>query len=252
MAFFQMTFRSEALEQDACVNVLIPDKKKAAKLKTLWLLHGLSGNHSAWMRFSSIERYAREYGIAVVMPCADRSWYTDTAYGKKYFTYITKELPEKIAYYFNDYSDKKEDNIIIGLSMGGYGAVKSVLTYPEKYSFCASLSGSLDITRKNRPYNIDEWRSIFGFDLKSADELEGTKHDLFALARESKDLPYIYMWCGTEDSLIGVNKNFSAHLTELGFAHTFKTSEGDHTWKCWDMHIQNALDYWKSNIECEN
>ena len=249
MAFFQMTFRSEALGQDVSVNVLMPDDRKTTKLKTLWLLHGLSGNHSSWMRQTSIERYAKEYGLAVVMPCVDRSWYTDTAYGKKYFTHVTKELPEKIAYYFNDYSDKREDNLVIGLSMGGYGAMKSVLTYPEKYGFCASLSGSLDITRKNRPYDLDEWRSIFGFDLKSASELEGTKHDLFALADAARDLPYIYMWCGTEDPLMEANNNFSSHLTALGIAHTFNTSEGDHTWKYWDMHIQTALAYWKSNVD---
>jgi S-formylglutathione hydrolase FrmB len=249
MAFFQMTFRSEALGQDVSVNVLMPDDRKTTKLKTLWLLHGLSGNHSSWMRQTSIERYAKEYGLAVVMPCVDRSWYTDTAYGKKYFTHVTQELPEKIAYYFNDYSDKREDNLVIGLSMGGYGAVKAALTYPEKYGFCASLSGSLDITRKNRPYDLDEWRSIFGFDLKSAAELEGTKHDLFALADAARDLPYIYMWCGTEDPLMEANNNFSSHLTALGIAHTFNTSEGDHTWKYWDMHIQTALAYWKSNVD---
>ena len=245
MAFFQMNFRAESLNQDACVNVIIPSKMTCTKFKTLWLLHGLSGNQDSWMRYSSIERYARDYGIAVVMPSVDRSWYTDTAYGKNYFTYVTKELPEKIAYYFGGYSNKREDNIVIGLSMGGYGALKMALTYPENYSFCASLSGSLDITRKNRPCNIDEWRSIFGFDLKAPAELEGTKHDMFVIAENTNTPPYIYMWCGTEDILIEVNKRFSAHLNELGIAHTFKTSEGNHSWKYWDMHIQNALDCWK-------
>jgi S-formylglutathione hydrolase FrmB len=182
------------------------------------------------------------------MPCVDRSWYTDTAYGKKYFTFITEELPAKMAHFFKGYSSAREDNLTMGLSMGGYGAVKSALTCPEKYGFCASLSGSLDITRKNRPYDLDEWRSIFGFDLKSAAELEGTKHDLFALAGEAKDFPYIYMWCGTEDPLIEANSNFSSHLTALGIAHTFETSEGNHSWKYWDLHIQNALAYWKANI----
>ena len=81
--------------------------------------------------------------------------------------------------------------------MGGYGALKAALTYPQNYKFCASLSGSLDITRKNRPYDLEEWRSIFGFDLKSADELEGTTHDLFKLADDVNDPPYVYMWCGT-------------------------------------------------------
>ena len=224
----------------ASVNVIIPDGKN--KFKTLWLLHGLSDDHSAWMRYSSVERYAREFGIAVVMPCVDRSWYTDTAYGKNYFTYVTEELPQKMSEFFASYSSAREDNLVIGLSMGGYGALKCALTYPEKYCFCGSLSGSLDVTRKNRAYNLEEWRSIFGFGIKDASVLEGSAHDLFALAKSGADFPKIFLWCGTEDSLIDINHKFSMHLDNLKIAHTFTFSEGDHSWKWWDMHLKNALD----------
>ena len=247
MAFMQLSYKSQALNQDVSVNVILPDKAEGS-FKTLWLLHGLSDDHSAWMRYSAVERYARELQLAVVMPCVDRSWYTDTAYGKKYFTFVTEELPRKMAYYFKGYSAARADNLIIGLSMGGYGALKATMTYPEKYGFCASFSGALDITRKNRPYSLEEWRSIFGFDLQSAEELAGTKHDLFALTTAQKQPPYIYMWCGTEDALIHINREYDAHLTKLGIAHTFLTSPGNHTWKYWDEHLLNALQYWKTNI----
>ena len=247
MAFLQLDYRSAALGQNVCVNIILP-KKEVSVFKTLWLLHGHSGDHNDWMRYSAVERYARELDLAVVMPDADNAWYTDTAYGKKYFTFITEELPQLMTCYFKGYSSAKEDNLIIGLSMGGYGALKAALTYPEKYHFCASLSGSLDITRKNRPCNLDQWRSIFGFNLQSPDELDGTKHDLFALSKENKAFPYIYMWCGTEDALIEVNNRFSTHLTDLGIAHEYHTSEGNHAWKYWDTHLQNALEHWKTNF----
>ena len=248
MAFLQMELYSEALGQDVSVNVILPDQKEQTHFKTLWLLHGLMNNHSAWMRFTSVERYAMRHGLAVVMPGVDRSWYTDAASGKKYFTFITRELPEKIGGYFKGYSPAREDNLVMGLSMGGYGALKAALTCPEKYGFCASLSGSLDITRKNRPYSVEEWRSIFGYELQSAEELAGTEHDLFALAEAGKDLPYLYLWCGTEDSLIHVNRSFSAHLSALDIPHTFHSSEGDHTWKWWDIHLEKALAYWSENM----
>lgn len=244
MALFQMNIRSDALDQSTTVNIIIPEGRKNGKFKTLWLLHGLTDDHSAWMRYSSVERYANEHRIAVVMPSVDRSWYTDTAYGKKYFTFVTEELPDKIALYFNGYSAGKENNIIIGLSMGGYGALKAALTYPDKYSFCASLSGALDITRYGREYSLAEWRSIFGFDIKDAAELKGSKHDVFALAEKKANFPSIYMWCGTEDSLYTINEKFSEHLTDLGIKHIFKSSEGDHSWKYWDMHLHTALELW--------
>lgn len=248
MAFLQMDFYSDSLAQETCVNILLPENKEQTTFKTLWLLHGLTDDQNAWMKQTAVARYAREHGLAVVMPCVDRSWYTDTAYGKKYFTFITWELPQKFGHFFAGYSEKREDNLIIGLSMGGYGALKAALTYPEKYAFCASLSGSLDISRKNRPYNLNEWRSIFGFELKSAAQLVGTKHDLFALAESGKAFPTLYLWCGTEDSLIDVNRDFSAHLSNLNIPHIFQTSQGDHSWKWWDMHLENALCYFKNEL----
>ena len=131
--------------------------------------------------------------------------------------------------------------------MGGYGALKAALTCPDRYGACISLSGSLDITRKGRPCNLNEWKGIFGFDLNDPAELEGSDHDLFALAERNKGagipFPKLYMWCGTEDHLIGVNRLYDQHLTKLQIPHKFETSEGDHTWHWWDMHIRGALEW---------
>ena len=247
--FLEMNFKSNELKRQTQVFVLLPDKKEESNdtYKTLWLLHGLSDNHTGWMRYTTIEQYAKKHNFAVVMPNVDRSWYTDTAYDANYFSFITNELPELCFRTFRQMSRSREDNIVAGLSMGGYGAMKIALSYPEKYGSCISLSGSLDITRKGRPCNINEWRSIFGFDIESPQELEGSKHDLFALAAkaksEKKEFPKLYMWCGTEDELLPINLLFDQHLTDLGIAHKFETSEGDHSWKWWDLHIQSALDW---------
>lgn len=255
MAFFEFRYFSKAIRTGVTVNVLLPeiDKKEEGcgasnvTYKTLWLLHGLNGNQNSWIENTAIERYARTYKIAVVMPCADRSWYTDTAYGAKYFTFIAEELPEVCRSFFKGMSEKREDNIVAGLSMGGYGALKIALTYPERFGYVASLSGSLDITRKGRTCNLEEWRGIFGFDLKSPLELENTPHDLFYLTRENKKnarpFPKTYLWCGTEDALITVNRSFRDLLTDLAIPHLYEESEGTHNWKYWDAKIMGALDY---------
>ena len=123
----------------------------------------------------------------MIMPDVDRSWYTDSAYGLNYFDFLTKELPQICHKHFRVFSEKREDNIVAGYSMGGYGALKVALTYPEPYCSCISLSGSVDITRKGLSYPLDEWRSIFGFGIETALSLEGTEHDLFALAERNKN-----------------------------------------------------------------
>ena len=253
MAFVEINYFSKALNQTVSVNVILPEVKKQSPeagapdgtYKTLWLLHGLSRDRTVWMRRSNIERYADKYNLAVVMPEVGRSWYTDTCNGEKYFTFVTEELPAVCRSYFKGMSEKREDNLIAGNSMGGYGAVKAALHHPHKYFACASLSGSLDITRKGRTCNLQEWRAIFDFNMQDPNELEGTSHDLFAELRRKVaagvKLPKMYLWCGTEDGLINVNRNYRDLLTELGVEHTYEESEGDHSWHWWDMHIQSAL-----------
>ncbi len=254
MALIEMNFRSHALNMNVTVNVILPEAASTAPqggapsgtYKTLYLLHGLGGNHSDWVRRTAIERYAAQYGIAVVMPGVCRSWYTDTVYGAKYFTFITDELPQICRSYFKGMTDRRDDNLIAGLSMGGYGALKAAMTYPERYCGCASLSGSLDITRKGRACNLQEWQSIFDYQMETPDELEGSNHDLFALttgaAAKGVQLPEVFLWCGTEDNLITINREYQDLLTQLDVKHTYTESEGNHNWKYWDLHIQPALE----------
>ena len=244
----ELNFLSKELKKDTCVTIILPnDISEGKPFKTLWLLHGLMGDHTSWIRRSSIESYVKKQNIAVVMPSVDRSWYTNTAYGVNYFNYVAYELPSLMRATFKNYSDKREDNLVAGLSMGGYGALKLALTCPGNYAACISLSGSLDVTRKGRAYNIDEWRSIFGYSINSAEDLEGGEHDLFELtqrnAASSVAFPNIYMWCGTEDSLIEINRKYDSLLTQLSVPHSYEESEGDHSWRYWDIHIKNALKY---------
>ena len=256
MAFIELHYHSDVLMHGVTVNVVLPENAKtligmggaaSTEYKTLYLLHGLSDDQTIWMRRTSIERYASERGIAVVMPTVLRSWYTDTADGAAYLKFITEELPSVCRGYFRGMSAKREDNFIAGLSMGGYGAIKAAFTHPEVFGGCATLSGALDIASLDRIFNINEWRGIFGFGLEGAAELKGSKHDVFALvenaAKEGTVMPKIYSWCGESDWLFECNNRFSAHLCELGIEHKYEVSEGDHSWKWWDMHIQDAMDH---------
>lgn len=254
MAFLQLNYYSKALKMNVPVNVILPERSSNEPgtgapdveiYKTLYLFHGMGGNYTVWMRRTSIERYAAEYGIAVVMPEVGRSWYTDTCYGADYFTFVTEELPAVCRSYFKGMSAKREDNLVAGFSMGGYGALKVALTYPDRYLACACLSGALDITRIGRHINMQEWRAIFNFNMQDPMELEGSPHDIYALARRNKEegctFPKLHLWCGTEDTLIEDNRRFHALLEELDVEHCYEESEGDHSWEWWDIHIRGAL-----------
>ena len=96
MAFLECRFFSETLRMSVSVNVLLPQQTsgqigltgvaEAGEAPVLYLLHGLSDDESIWMRRTSIERYAAQYGLAVVMPDGGRSFYTDMFHGGRYWT----------------------------------------------------------------------------------------------------------------------------------------------------------------------
>jgi S-formylglutathione hydrolase FrmB len=244
MAFIQCNFSSETLAIGVSMNVLLPDPKPGQpadmKYPTLFLLHGLSDDHTAWMRYTSIERYVRNKQIAVVMPAVNRSFYTDMAGGFPYWTFISQELPAKARAYF-PLSDKREDTFAAGLSMGGYGAFKLALRRPDLFAAAASLSGALDING-----NKDRWardfRYIFGEDAPIPPD-----DDLFLLAEKvaasDGPKPKLYQACGTDDYLYPANRKFLDHSRSLGLDLEYEDGPGGHTWDLWDDNIRRVLEW---------
>lgn len=94
------------------VNILLPEHQSSGQigvrgpvgegaLKTLYLLHGLSDDCSTWQRRTSIERYAADLPLLIVMPEVHRSFYTDMQHGPNYFRFLSEELPAVIEKTFN-------------------------------------------------------------------------------------------------------------------------------------------------------
>ncbi|MDF2539796.1 MAG: hypothetical protein K0S76_2817 [Herbinix sp.] len=256
MALLHVDFFSEVLGMCMQMDVILPQKASGQigmgakgaedKIPTLYLLHGMSDDHTIWQRRTSIERYVSDLGIAVVMPTTHLGWYTDMVYGHRYFTFISKELPAICRSFFNHLSDRREDTFAAGLSMGGYGAMKLGLAASETFGAVASLSGAMDMTDSNTALTLagkDFWRNIF----VSFDQVKGSDNDLFSLAEKLKasgnPLPKIYMWCGTEDFLYHQNVKMRQYLTDLGFDFTYEESSGDHQWTYWDEKIQSVLQW---------
>ncbi|MCL2816675.1 MAG: esterase family protein [Oscillospiraceae bacterium] len=246
MPLLNVTFKSHILEMDCGVNVILPqsspEKTITKPYKTLYLLHGLSDDHTAWTRWTSIERYALDYDIAVVMPNVNRSFYSDSKYGK-YFTFVSEELISIMEEMF-PLSNKREDRYAAGLSMGGYGAMKLGLSCPEKFSVAASLSGALDIIGR---LSAEAWlQNEFSYLLKSSEE-DRQKIDLFYLAEKlnasNQPKPRLYIWCGTEDFLYQDNVKFRNFIKKMSFDYTYEESAGDHQWRYWDLKIQTVLKF---------
>lgn len=220
--------------------------------KTLYLLHGGGGNAQDWIRFTSIERYAQEHNIAIVMPeVGGMSFYTDMLHGYNYFTYLTEELPEIMQSIF-PLSDKREDRYVAGLSMGGYGAFKWAFRKPEFFAAAAGLSGISLIAELFKETGFEstdpkDENSILYLNWGGLDKLEGSPDDTKYLiewaAKEKLNLPALYVCIGTEDFSYEYTKRYIEYARENGIDITYEEGPGKHDWKFWDTYIQRVLDW---------
>ena len=254
------SYSSDILRTTTNVQFLIPDKMKGP-YKAAYLLHGLHANHGAWMDYSMLPYYAKKYDIIFVMPEVGRSFYCDVKYGRKYFSFLCEELPEICRNIFN-ISTKREDNAVIGYSMGGYGALRMALSKPQEYSFCGSISPAclffkpiLDTLRNN------ESKFKYMDDI----ETEELKKDLYAIYGEKVEYnpeydvieqlkkfpdnlpkPKIYVTCGTEDSLLKENHAFHNIIKEMSFDYTYEEWQGDHDWDFFNEAMKKTLEFWRA------
>ncbi len=250
MALLTCDFFSESLEFGTSMTVVLPQPTVGqvgvdpgaddqAPPPLLYLLHGRSDDHTAWLRYTSIERYASAAGVAVVMPAVARSFYADEATGHRYWTYLSEELPEIVQRFFR-VGDRREDTFVAGLSMGGYGALKWAFTQPERFAAAASLSGAVDVAGFTKdPTRREELVTrVFGGE-------PGPGDDLYALLDKAvpASLPELYVSCGTEDFLHDVNLTYVEALRARGLDPVVDFRPGEHEWGFWDTDIQRVLDW---------
>jgi len=255
MAFIQCDFFSDVLGMSSSMNVIIPEKKEnriGIKTKAdqdrypvLYLLHGLSDDHTAWMRRTSIERYANKYGLAVIMPNVHRSFYTDMSSGNNYFSFVSQELPQTAEKLFPLKTGRK-NTFVAGLSMGGYGAFKLALNYPDRFAAAASLSGALNLAENAEKANksdelYQEMKWIFG----NSKKVRNSKHDLFYLLKrlkgEKTKIPALFQCCGTEDFLYKDNLKFRNFCRKNRIKLKYEEDSAVHEWGYWDQKIQAVL-----------
>lgn len=258
MALVHIGFFSEALGMCTSCEVILPqpsrsligmethkDDEKPAKV--LWLLHGASDDETIWQRRTSIERYVAPLNMAVVMPAAQLSSYSDMAHGQKFFTYIADELPRIMCRFFR-FSGKREDNFIAGLSMGGGGCLKIGLSRPQSYAAIGCLSaGIFDVKRMaaGNPHFAKMMERVIG-----DRAIEGTAEDPKGAARKLVEaggpFPRVFHAWGTSDFVKDTAEDTRAFFQSFQnnpFDYTFEEDEGAHTWEYWDEHIQHFLKY---------
>lgn len=270
MALLTLNFYSDVLCKDMRIQVCLPtldftrlhDKVARkemwkAKLPVLWFLHGFGGDYKDCFRYSNIERYASEKGIAVIAVEGKKTHYTDQADGGQYSRFIVDELPKFLRSLF-PISDKADNNTIMGVSMGGYGALKIGLKHPLKFGKIIALSGGLDrpgvcekvleAEEKGEQLeglfcycNGENLRKSFGKALK---KVRGSQEDCFHLVEVfdyKLKKPIINLYCGRQDANLKINSEMAQLLKSKKFKGNLYVEDGGHNWEYWDQVLKQII-----------
>ncbi len=261
MALLKVDLFSRSLMRTVPVTVILPvdnihDPAQelppiGKKYKTLYLLHGLYGNHTDWICESRIQSWAQSRSLAVVMPDGENHFYVDCeATGEKYGTFIGEELIELTRRMF-PLSGKREDTFLAGLSMGGYGAVRNGLLYGDTFGYLAGLSsalildlaGLLDDSSEDFTMRKSFYQAIFG----DISRIKGSDKDYEALYLQRKasgaPIPKIYLACGTEDYLLMPNRKFRDFLEKEHADFIYEEGPGEHNFDFWNAYLPHVLDW---------
>lgn len=264
MAFLTLNFESQYLGNNHTVGIILPDKSRGLtpaefygsrkKYKVLWLLHGTFGDYSDWIRKSMIELYACERDLIVVLPSAMNSNYANWpifGMGYQMYDYIFEELMPLVYNWFPA-SDKREDNFVAGLSMGGRGTCVLAFNHPEKFAGACILSAVPSNLRDMKAQGGHLWRRMQKSSVNFASEedflnsYQNTWQVLESHVRQGSELPRLLFGCGEDDMLYKDFLAFQKKAGEIGLQAEYFSIPGlKHEWRFWDQGIQRALDYFE-------
>lgn len=238
-------FTSNSLARTMTYRILLPASYETGKqtYPVLYLLHGLYGDYKNWTGKTEIAKYADGLDLIIVMPDANDSWYTnwDTDPKQKFEDYIVKDLISEIEGHYRTFH-AREGRWIAGLSMGGYGAIKFGLKYPQLFSVVGSFSGAFDApTRLQQevPAFAAQLEKVFG----PANSATRANNNILELVRSAKPetTPYLFITCGTGDRFLDVNRDFVSGLPALKLRYQYHELPGGHEWPFWDRSIHDFL-----------
>lgn len=270
MANFRLYYYSEVLKMKVGVNVILPestwgtslaDRPRGYRYPVLWLQSGGGFDYTDWQRYTSLELYASEAGIAVVCSGTYCSGYMDTVHGDfKYFSQLSIETPRVVRHLF-PLSEKPEDNFLAGFSMGGYGSLKWLVRDPEQFAAIGLFSGLKNMA--DLPIDDDAamaggndefymFRSAFGKQAYVVNTESDICHMIDKQMAAGKKFPRAYMATGVEDAHYQDNRQFMDKYAAQGLDIYRVIDHGYHNWEYCDKHIKKYLDWLAAEGKLKN
>ncbi len=254
MVLFRGDIKCKSLQRRTSISVILPadnihflnDSEEIVPqpYKTLYLLHGLYGSDDIFLANTSIQKFAEDHGIAIVIPCGENSFYLDREDAHAYYgEYVGQELLDITRNIF-PLSRRREDTYIAGFSMGGYGAIRNGLKYCNNFSKIGMISAALitdDIANYTSDSNVLRDSSFYKSCFGDLDNIEHSDKNPKYLIDNCENIPDIFMACGENDFLIDKNVDFYEFLKSRNIDAEFIRAQGEHTWEFCDKYIKEFI-----------
>lgn len=203
----------------------------------IYWLHGIGGNHETFKATGVPRQFYEEAlrqgkmppSILVYVNGEGDSFYSDRVDGtQKVETSIMFDLLPFIATNYR-VRQGRENRILMGFSMGGFGAMKLALKYPLEWAAAVSIDGALlEWPEMNRRHGKQVATLFQG---KETEFLANSPHSLAdvngAMIKESTLRLRLVV-----GKLIPQNEAFHKRLTESGIAHEYERTDCGHQTPC--------------------
>ena len=244
-------FDSTALQRKWSYAVYLPDGYETSNLKypVLYLLHGHGQDLYAWVNFGHIQPTTDEliaHGeippAIIVMPDAGTTWFVDRK--EKMETAVIQDLIGDVQHTFR-VIEARNGRVVAGLSMGGYGALRFVLKYPEMFAAAGLLSPA--IYDPEVPQGSGARRAgVFGaaeFDPQVWKELNYPT--LWEAFLAKKIAVPMYINSGDDDDFFieAEATRLYSLLRKNGQPAELRIVDGAHKWPVWESTIGDAMRY---------
>ena len=235
-----VAYKSKSLGTDRKMMVYTPPgyEQSAGKFPLLYLLHGAGSDETSWTRsgkadviLDNLIADGKLKPLVVVMPFgfaaqrAPGAARGDAAENKMQREGFLKDFLEDVMPLvdskFRVYTDR-DHRAIGGLSLGGAQALAIGLSHLELFSRVAAFSPAMGASNNPATGGVD-------FETVLADT-----------ARINSQLKFLWVSCGTEDTLFASIAEFSTQLAKHKIEHIYRITNGAHTYPVWQRNLNEV------------
>jgi S-formylglutathione hydrolase FrmB/lysophospholipase L1-like esterase len=240
-----ITHYSQSLNREKTFQIYFPpDATESERFPVLFVLHGAYGNYTNWVNRTNIEDLADNYRMILVFPDGGEfGWYVDSPIEQdsQYESYVAVELVAEIDRLFPTIASR-EGRGIMGLSMGGHGALLLAAKHPDVFGSASAMSGILKITD-----DPEKWHIAGRLGELEKNRKAWKANSVWDQAKRFKKANVELLFdCGTSDTItgaIGDSRQVHERLVSMKVPHIWREMSGTHSWNYWQTHLGEHLNF---------